>query len=72
MVNTATRARTGEGGSVGDGPQVTRERGGAEERQPQVKTIKELDLGNDLFSCSVTQCGEALILDAILILFFNF
>lgn len=40
MVNTATRARAGEGGSAGDGPQVTGERSGAEERQSQVKMLK--------------------------------
>ncbi len=60
MVNTATRARAGEGGSAGDGPQVTWERGGAEERQPQVKMPKDFALENDLYFCNVTQCDENL------------
>lgn len=46
MVNTATGARPGEGGCTGDGPQVTWERGGAEERQSQVHMPKDLE--NDL------------------------
>lgn len=71
MVNTAARARTGEGGSAGDGPQVTWERSGAEERQPQVKTPKQLALENDLSSCSVTQCGETLTLNAMFCFLFT-
>lgn len=57
MVIKATRARAGEGGSAGAGPQVPRERGGAEERQSQVKTQKMI-----IYVCNVTQCGETLTL----------
>lgn len=42
MVDVATRARTGERGAIGAGPQVTWESRGAEERQPQVKMADTL------------------------------
>ena len=44
MVNTETGAKTGKGGLPGVGPQVTWERGGAEEGQPQVRMSNKLAL----------------------------